>query len=97
MAKHFSTIWTSIDAFGAIYLGKSLFLTMKTNEKGYYYYRIEFQSIPHLINLKCIWCYTLELHYNTHFRVHSDISVIAEQPYNEGLIHRKYKQWEPCL
>ena len=29
--------------------------------------------------------------------VHSDISVTTEQPYNEGLIHRKYKQWEPCL
>ena len=38
-----------------------------------------------------------EPHYNTHFGVHSDIrlSVITEQPYNEGLIHRKYKQWEP--
>ena len=21
--------------------------------------------------------------------------IITEQPYNEGLIHRKYKQWEP--
>ena len=42
---------------------------------------------------------TLEPHYNTHFGVHSDISVITEQPYNDGLIHRKYtyKQWEPCL
>ena len=40
---------------------------------------------------------TLEPHYNAHFEVHSDISVITEQPYNEGLIHRKYKQWEPCL
>ena len=40
---------------------------------------------------------TLEPHYNTHFGVYSDISVITEQPYNEGLIHRKYKQWDPCL
>ena len=23
--------------------------------------------------------------------------VITEQPYNEGLIHKKYKQWEPYL
>ena len=38
---------------------------------------------------------TLEPHYNTHFGVFCDMSVIAEQPYNEGLIHRKYKQWEP--
>ena len=35
---------------------------------------------------------TLVPHYNTHFGVHSDISVITEQPYNEGLIHRKHKQ-----
>ena len=41
--------------------------------------------------------YTLEPHYNAHFRVHSDMSVIKEQSYNKGLIHRKYKQWEPCL
>ena len=44
---------------------------------------------------KCIFqlfhCSTLEPHYNTHFGVHSDISVITEQPYNEGLIRRKYK------
>ena len=40
---------------------------------------------------------TLEPHYNAHFGVHSDMSVITEQPYNEGLIHRKYKRWEPCL
>ena len=33
----------------------------------------------------------------TYFGIHSDISAITEQPYNEGLIHRKYKQWEPCL
>ena len=43
------------------------------------------------------YIYTLEPHYNAHFGVHSDMSVITEQPYNEGLIHRKYKQWEPCL
>ena len=41
--------------------------------------------------------YTLEPHYKAHFGVHSDMSVITEQPYNEGLIHWKYKQWEPCL
>ena len=40
---------------------------------------------------------TLEPHYNAHFGVHSDMSVITEQPYNEGLIHRKYKEWEPLL
>ena len=40
---------------------------------------------------------TLEPHYNAHCGVHSDISVITEQPYNEGLLYRKYKQWEPCL
>ena len=45
----------------------------------------------------CISPFTLEPHYNTDFGVHSDMSVITEQPYNEGLIHRKYKQWEPCL
>ena len=28
---------------------------------------------------------TLEPHYNTHFGVHSDISVIIEQPHNEGI------------
>ena len=39
----------------------------------------------------------LETYYNAHFEVHSDISVITEQPYNESLIHRKYNQWEPCL
>ena len=39
----------------------------------------------------------LEPHYNAHFGVHSDMSVITEQPYNEGLIHWKYKQWEPYL
>ena len=39
----------------------------------------------------------LEPYYNAHFEVHSDISVITEQPYNESLIHRKYNQWEPCL
>ena len=33
---------------------------------------------------------TLEPRYNTHSGLHSDISVITEQPYNEGLIHRKY-------
>ena len=44
-------------------------------------------------NNKC----TLEPHYNTHFWAHSDISVIIKQPYNDGLIHRNYKQWEPCL
>ena len=33
---------------------------------------------------------TLEPHYNAHFGVHSDMSVITEQHYNEGLIHRKY-------
>ena len=38
-----------------------------------------------------------EPHYNIHFGVRSEISVITEQPYNEGLIHRKYKQWEPYL
>ena len=45
------------------------------------------------------WKYrdTLEPHYKAHFGVHSDMSVITEQPYNEGLMHRKYKQWEPCL
>ena len=43
-----------------------------------------------------IWSYLyiLEPHYNAHFGVHS---VITEQPYNEGPIHRKYKQWKPCL
>ena len=41
--------------------------------------------------------FTLEPHYNTHFGVHSDISVITEQPYNEGLIQRKYKQWEGAM
>ena len=30
---------------------------------------------------------TLEPHYNTYFGVHSDISVITEQPYNEGLFN----------
>ena len=30
--------------------------------------------------------YTLEPHYNAHSGVHSDMSVITEQPYNEGLI-----------
>ena len=29
---------------------------------------------------------TLEPHYNAHFGLHSDMSVITEQPYNEGLI-----------
>ena len=38
-----------------------------------------------------------EPHYNAHFGVHNDISVLTEQPYNEGLIHREYEQWEPCL
>ena len=41
----------------------------------------------------CTPANTLEPHYNAHFGVHSDISVVTEQPYNEGLIHRKYKQW----
>ena len=43
---------------------------------------------------------TLELHYNIHLGsiLHSDISVITEQPYNEGLIHIiNYKPWELCL
>ena len=44
-----------------------------------------------------VYVYTLEPHYKAHFGVHSVMSVITEQPYNEGLIHRKYKQWEPCL
>ena len=39
----------------------------------------------------------VEPHYNTHFGVHSDISVITGQPYNEVLMHRKYEQWEPCV
>ena len=39
----------------------------------------------------------MEPHYNTHFGVHSDISVITEQPFNEDLIHKKYKQLEPSL
>ena len=40
---------------------------------------------------------TLEPHYNAHFGVHSNISVITERPYNDGLIQRKYKQWESSL
>ena len=32
--------------------------------------------------------------YNTIFGVHS---VITEQCYNEGIIHGKYRQWEPSL
>ena len=51
---------------------------------------------PELKNPSISWD-TLEPHYNAHFGVHSDIRVITEQPYNEGLIHRKYKQWESCL
>ena len=39
--------------------------------------------------------HTLQPHYNTHFGVHSDISFISEQPYNEDLIHTKSKQYEP--
>ena len=34
----------------------------------------------------------METHYNTHFGVLSDISVITERHYNEGVIHRKDKQ-----
>ena len=41
--------------------------------------------------------YTLEPHYNAHFGIHTDISSITERLDNESLIHRKYKQWEPCL
>ena len=41
--------------------------------------------------------YTLEPHYNAHFGVHSDTSVITEQPYSESLIHKKYRQWKLCL
>ena len=37
--------------------------------------------------------YTVEPYY----MVHGDIIVITEQPYKEGLIFRKYKQWEPYL
>ena len=40
---------------------------------------------------------TLEPHYNAHFGVHSDMSAITEQPYNDGLKHRKHKQGVPCL
>ena len=35
--------------------------------------------------------------YNTIFGVHSVIRVITEQCYNEGIIHGKYRQWEPSL
>ena len=52
-------------------------------------------SIERYWRFGCVYIYTLEPHYNTHFGVHSDISVITA--YNEGLIHRKYKQWEPGL
>ena len=45
--------------------------------------------------LLCI-IHCMEPLYNTHFWVYSDISVITEQPYNKGLIHRKYKQWKSC-
>ena len=36
---------------------------------------------------------TVEPHYNAHFGVRSDISLITEQPYNESLIHRKFKSF----
>jgi len=36
-------------------------------------------------------------YYKAHFGVKFDTSAITKQPYNEGLIHRKNKQWEPCL
>ena len=42
------------------------------------------------IRLTSIFYITREHHYNTHFGVHSDISVIIEQPYNEDLIQKKY-------
>ena len=69
------------------------------------YWRNDRQDHPEIIwiltNQQCTYMiyqpYTLEPHYNTHFGVYSGISVITEQPYNEGLIHRKYKEWEPCL
>ena len=47
--------------------------------------------------LSAVYYYTLEPHYNTIFGVHSVIRVITEQCYNEGIIHGKYRQWEPSL
>ena len=41
--------------------------------------------------------WTLSITFILRYIVNSDIGVITEQPYNEGLIHGKYKQWEPSL
>ena len=41
--------------------------------------------------------YTLEPHYSTNVGVHKKSVLYQNSVNNEGLIHRKYKQWEPSL